>query len=143
MQKPTIYLDVDGVILANEKHAANYADTFLRYIINNYPVTWLTTHCMDNDPETVMERLQGLLEPDTMELLAEVGGAKWSLWKTEAIDFSKPFLWLDDDCYAEEQEALSSHGVLANWVEIDLSRNENQLKDLLDSFPAAVQPKPL
>ncbi len=139
--KPMIYLDVDGVILANNLHAANYADAFLQYIIKNYPVTWLTTHCMHNDPKTVISRLQGLLEPGTMELLPQIRGAKWSLLKTEAIDFSEPFLWIDDDCYPEEREVLDSYGVLANWIEVDLSRNENQLKYLLDDFPVGIQPK--
>jgi len=135
-----IYLDVDGVILANEQHAANYADAFLHHIIQNYPTTWLTTHCMNNDPETVIERLKGLLEPATLELLTQVRGAKWDLWKTEAIDFSRPFLWFDDDCYAEERMALEQHGVLSNWVEVNLSKDVNQLRQYLDSLPKATTP---
>lgn len=33
-QKPNIYLDIDGVILANDKKAANYADEFLKNLLN-------------------------------------------------------------------------------------------------------------
>ena len=138
MQKPTIYLDVDGVILANEAHAADYADEFIDHIVQNYPTVWLTTHCMHNDPETVLGRLEGLLKPHTMELLTQVRGAKWDLWKTEAIDFTKPFLWFDDDCYPEEQEALNQQGCLANWIEVDLYKNPQQLKDLLYNFPTPI-----
>lgn len=138
--KPMIYLDVDGVILANESNVAKFADVFLQHIIKNYSVTWLTTHCMNNDPKTVIERLQGLLEPVTMELLSQVRGAKWDLWKTEAIDFSRPFLWFDDDCYPEEKAALEQHEVLANWVEINLSKDEQQLQRYLNRMPTAKTP---
>ncbi|OGM16531.1 hypothetical protein A2V56_00600 [Candidatus Woesebacteria bacterium RBG_19FT_COMBO_42_9] len=40
-----IYLDIDGVILANDKQAALYAKEFLKYVTDNYPTYWLTTHC--------------------------------------------------------------------------------------------------
>ena len=54
--KPNIYLDVDGVILANENHAANYAHEFLELVTKNYPTYWLTTHCL-GDASTVVGRL--------------------------------------------------------------------------------------
>lgn len=40
-----IYLDIDGVILANDLHKSNYADEFIKHLVNKYPVYWLTTHC--------------------------------------------------------------------------------------------------
>lgn len=40
-----IYLDIDGVILANDKQPALHAKEFLKYITDNYPTYWLTTHC--------------------------------------------------------------------------------------------------
>lgn len=138
--KPTLYLDIDGVILANENNASNYADEFIAYVVTNYAVTWLTTHCMDGNAATPIEHVGHLFKPETVELMRQIRGAKWSLLKTEAIDFTKPFLWIDDDCYIEEREVLNRHTAFANWIEIDLSKNENQLKDLLDSFPAAIQP---
>ena len=33
--KPNVYLDVDGVILANESHAANYVHNFLELVTKN------------------------------------------------------------------------------------------------------------
>ena len=40
-----VYLDIDGVLLANEKSAANYADEFLKAVLAAYPDStyWLTT----------------------------------------------------------------------------------------------------
>lgn len=138
--KPTIYLDIDGVILANEEYASNYANEFLQYIIANYPVTWLTTHCMDNDPETAVSRLKSLLEPKTVAMLSKIRGSTWSSWKTEAIDFTKPFLWFDDDCYPEEQVVLNQYGVLENWIEIDLYKDVDQLQNYLNGLPEALAP---
>lgn len=40
-----IYLDIDGVILANDKQPAKFAKEFLKFITDNYDVYWLTTHC--------------------------------------------------------------------------------------------------
>lgn len=136
--KPTVYLDVDGVILANEAHAADHADAFIEYVVQNYPTVWLTTHCMNNDPGTVLGRLEGLLKPPTLKLLTQVGGAKWDLWKTEAIDFTKPFLWFDDDCYPEEQEVLNRYGCLGSWIEVDLYKNPHQLREFLANFPTPI-----
>ncbi len=141
--KPNIYLDIDLVILANEKNAANGADDFLQYLIANYPVTWATTHVMHNDPETAISRLKDLLKPETVALLPQIRGASWSVAKTELFDFSKPFLFIDDDLYDDEREVLIQHNCLANWIEIDLSKNENQLLDLLTNFPVAIQPTPI
>ena len=40
-----VYLDIDGVLLANEKSATNYADEFLQAVLAAYPDStyWLTT----------------------------------------------------------------------------------------------------
>ena len=32
-----VYLDIDGVLLANENNAANYADEFLQAVLAAYP----------------------------------------------------------------------------------------------------------
>lgn len=55
--------------------------------------------------------------------------------KTSAIDFTKPFLWFDDDCFFGEKQDLLKHNVFDNWIKVDLSANENQLKSFLVSFP--------
>jgi hypothetical protein len=141
--KPTVYLDIDGVILANETHAANFADDFIQHVVANYPTKWLTTHVMDGNAATAVERLSGMLKPDTIEVLSKIGGTTWSLAKTEAIDFSEPFLVFEDDLYDDERVALEQHGVLDNWILVDLAKNENQLADFLRSFPIPVNQPPI
>lgn len=54
--------------------------------------------------------------------------------KTEEIDFNSPFLWLDDYIFDSEKEDLIKHGYLNNWIKIDLSKNKNQLKDIIDEL---------
>jgi len=52
--------------------------------------------------------------------------------KTEAIDFSKPFLWFDDDVFEEEKKILKLNNCFDSWVEVDLGKNENQLAKYLE-----------
>ena len=40
-----IYLDIDGVIMANDREPARHVTEFLEFVVNKYPVYWLTTHC--------------------------------------------------------------------------------------------------
>lgn len=135
-----VYVDVDLVLLVDEYHAANFAHEFLKYLANHYPDStyWLTTHCR-GDAKTAVERLGKVLKPETMKLIQDIKPTNWDVSKTDAIDFDEPFLWLDDDCYPEEREELIKHGVLDNWIEVDLSKDPNQLQKLITSFPLPVQ----
>jgi len=125
---PNIYLDIDGVLLANEKTPANYADEFLQTVLELYPYTtyWLTTHCWKGENHT-KEILGPHLKPETLELLNQIKPTDWGEEKTDAIDFSKPFKWFDDDLYEKEWAVLEQKGMLEGWVEIDLSKDPDQL----------------
>ena len=131
-----IYLDIDGVLLANDWNAANHANEFLRFVIEKYPDTtyWLTTHCQGN-PNTPIEHVGHLFEPDVVELMKKIKPTKWDLAKTRAIDYDQPFLWFDDDLFSEEQEELTERNLLDNWIEVDLRKDPNQLKKFIISFP--------
>lgn len=128
-----IYLDIDGVLLANEKHIANYAEEFIRNVVTRYPTYWLTTHCMDGDPTLAIENVGRFCKPETLELLRKIIPTSWTIAKTEAIDFTKPFLWFDDDLYDDERIELTNHQALKSWVEVNLSNNPNQLRTLLNT----------
>lgn len=47
--------------------------------------------------------------------------------KTEAIDFTKPFFWFDDDCYSEERKVLKENNALNSWIELDLRKYPDQM----------------
>lgn len=75
-----------------------------------------------------------VLKPETIDLLHSIKPTRWDVAKTEAIDFSKPFLWFDDDLFEEEREELERHNALSSWIEVDLSKNENQLQELTEEL---------
>lgn len=133
-----IYLDIDGVILANDKNPANYADKFIKHVVTNYPAYWLTTHCRQRE-NYVVPLLSRFFPEETMKFIRQIKPTDWDVNKTEAIDFSTPFLWFDDDLYPGEREVLVKHNVLDNWIQVDLGKNENMLGSFLASFPIPIQ----
>lgn len=132
--KPNIYLDIDGVLLANEKFLAEGAEEFIKHVVSNYPTYWLTTHCMDGDPGLAISNVGKLCKPETIEYLKQIKPLSWKVAKTEAIDFSQPFLWFDDDLFDDEREELLQYNVLSSWIEIDLNKCPDQLKTLVNSL---------
>lgn len=125
--KPNLYFDIDGVILANEKNLAIGATELIKYATDNFDVYWLTTHCMDGDTAHAIEYVQRGSDENIRHYLTKFKPTTWSIAKTEAIDFDKPFLWFDDDCYSGERLALNEHNVFNSWIEIDLAKYPDQL----------------
>ena len=131
-----IYLDIDGVLLANDLNPANHAPEFLKYVIEKFPDStyWLTTHCQ-GDANVPIQHIGHLFDTETVKLMKKIKPTSWDLAKTRAIDFSKPFLWFDDDLFYEEKQSLIEHDLLDNWIEVDLSKNPDQLRNFINSFP--------
>lgn len=128
-----IYLDIDGVILANDKQASLHVKEFLKYVTDNYPTYWLTTHCKGDSSYTI-KLLSRFLDSETIEIARKIMMTNWSLSKTEAIDFNSPFLWFDDYLFDFEIQDLIKHNALNRWVKVDLSDNINQLLDITNNF---------
>jgi hypothetical protein len=136
-----IYLDIDGVLLANELNPASYAPEFIKYVIDRFPNStyWLTTHCQ-GDASSPINHLAPVFDKESIELMRKIKPTTWlnSPCKTSAIDFTKPFLWFDDDLFYGEKLDLIKHNVLDNWIEVDLRKDPNQLKKFIDSFPISI-----
>lgn len=126
-----IYLDIGGVVLANEKNASKHLYPFLEYLVSNHNVYWLTSHCQGNTQYTLSHLSNTLSEP-FIALLRPVKATTWDNAKTDAIDYSQPFIWFDDELYTEERIELEKRGLLSSWYEIDLSKNEDQLEEALE-----------
>lgn len=137
-----IYLDIDGVLLANEHYPANYAPEFIKYCLTNYPDStyWLTTHCQ-GDASRPIRDIGDLFDDETVELMKQIKPTTWlhSSSKTAAIDFSKPFLWFDDDLFINERKELIEHKALDNWIEVDLRKDPDMLLKFIQSFPVPVE----
>lgn len=128
-----IYLDIDGVLLANESNAANYADEFLKAVIEKYPEStyWLTTHNWKGE-NRAKEVLAPHLKPETVDLLDRVKPSEWKDLKTDAIDFDQDFLWFDDDLWPNELNVLERHEALQNFMMVDLQKDPDMLKKLAE-----------
>lgn len=128
-----VYLDIDGVLLIDERHAAPHADELLQAILKEFPDStyWLTTHNWRGE-NRAKEVLAPFLKPETVVLLDGIKPTEWDEMKTEGIDFSKRFLWLDDDLWPEELEELEKHKATDNFVLIDLRKDPDQLKRIID-----------
>lgn len=122
-----IYVDIDGVLLANEDYLSEGAAEFIKYIADNYSVYWLTTHCMQGDATHAVQYLNRASEEDLTPWLNKFEPTTWSLKKTDAIDFSQPFIWYDDDCFSGERKALEERGTLNSWHEVNLKDHPNQM----------------
>jgi hypothetical protein len=129
---PNIYLDIDGVLLANDKALAKYADEFIQVVVGLYPYNtyWLTTHCWGGENH-VKEVLGPFLKPETLRLLDRIKPTEWDEEKTDAIDFTKPFKWFDDDLYKQERAVLERNGAAKGWVQVDLSKDPDQLAQII------------
>lgn len=124
-----IYLDIDGVILTRGGLPSEHLDRFLKFILSNYSVFWLTTRCKGNSRYTV-EYLSKFLFPETLTLIEMIKPTNFQLDKTEAIDFNKRFFWLDDELFDSEINTLKQYKKYDSWIKINLKENPNQLLDL-------------
>jgi len=122
-----IYLDIDGVLLANDLCVAKHAAEFVEYMVKTYPVYWLTTHCKGDSIFTV-RFLERFFDKKTIDIMKMIRPTNWETLKTEAVDFSKPFLWFDDHLFEEEKEVLKEKKCFDSWVKIDLGMDEGQLR---------------
>lgn len=138
--KPNLYLDIDGVLLANEENLSIGAIEFIKYAADNFEVYWLTTHCMDGDPTHAIEYVQRTTDEDLRPSLRKFKPTTWSLKKTDAIDFTKPFLWFDDDCYSGERLALKENNVFNSWIEIDIAKYPDQLQHEIKLLHSLTEP---
>lgn len=135
-----IYLDIDGVLVANDYNAANYSAEFIEYVLTKFPDTtyWLTTHCQ-GDASRPIKDIGHLFDAKTIDYMKMIKPTTWleSPNKTSAIDFSQPFLWFDDDSFYGERQELIKNNVLDNWIEVDLRKDPDQLLKFITSFPIA------
>lgn len=128
-----IYLDIDGVLLINDKQATPYADEFLQTVLSKFPDTtyWLTTHNWQGE-NRAKDVLAPHLQPATVILLDSIKPSEWGEMKTDAINYEEDFLWFDDDLWPDELEVLEKNDASHRFVMIDLSKDPEQLKKLIE-----------
>ena len=125
-----LYLDIDGVLLTTKQiKAAEYAIEFIDFITDNFECYWLTTHCK-GETKAPLSYLAKYFDHYTIKKLSKINPTNWTTLKTEAIDFSSNFIWLEDYPFNSEKMVLTSKNVFEKLIIIDLN-NDNELKKVL------------
>ncbi len=128
-----IYLDIDGVILDSgfgNTRPANYSTEFLKYLTENHKVYWLTSHCKVGG-NRIVTHLGPKLPDDAMEYVLKILPNPWSDLKTDGIDFTQDFRWIDDNAFIPELEALKQNDASEKLIKINLRENSDQLNDVV------------
>ena len=130
-----IYLDIDGVLLADVRTPSRYANEFIQAAVTKYPDStyWLTTHVWRGE-HVISYSLAPYVQPETQALLEKIKPTEWDEYKTDGIDFTQPFLWFDDDLFDEERNVLEERNALDSHVMVDLASNPDQLRELIAKY---------
>lgn len=128
-----IYLNVNGVLLTSQGKLAPYAGEFLSLIVKRWPnkAYWLTLQSRGGRFGS-RELLKPSLDPQIYERLSVISPGDWQDNKTDAIDFTRPFLWYDDFVTAEENQILRRYDAQACLRLISLDRDPHQLLDEIE-----------
>ena len=130
-----LYLDIDGVILIKVDDEVKEADNlleFLKYATEKFDCYWLTTHCK-GDSTTAIEYLKNKVSAEAHGYLTKLKPTNWRTLKTEAIDFNKDFIWIDNYIMDAEKEVLKKNNCLDKYIKIDIVFNPAQLKEIANN----------
>lgn len=138
----SIYLDIDGTLIhenfAEPKAAAGLEELLIA--LRSHQAYWLTTHCRDGNPERARDILKRFVSPELHADIDRIRPTVWDVMKTEGIDWSKDFVWLDNDISPYEWEQLEQGSEHQYAIEINLRANPNQLLEVVEelkSLPSA------
>ena len=125
-----LYLDIDGVLLTCKNPTPpDHVNTFIDFVTSNFECYWLTTHCK-GDTATALSYLSKYFNPSAINKLATFKPTKWSTLKTEAIDFTSYFIWLDDYPLNAEIAVLQNHAMANRLIHVNLN-NPDELLNIL------------
>ena len=128
--KTKLYLDIDGVLLTTKNtQPAEYANEFINYITEHFDCYWLTTHCK-GDTANALQYLSKYFLSAIIDKIRCIKPTNWDTLKTEAINMSEQFVWLDDRPFLAEIEILKIHNCENKLIIVDLN-NPNELKRII------------
>jgi hypothetical protein len=100
--------------------------------LDNFPNStyWLTTHCKSGENHTNYT-LRGIYPDELVDrMVRTIKPTDWNILKSDAIDFSQPFIWFDDDLFLSEKKVLEQHNALNSHFRMTL-RDPNMAKKAL------------
>jgi hypothetical protein len=123
-------LDIDGVLLAKGGSQPEGIAEFLAFATASFECYWLTTHCK-GDASNAIRYLSRSYPEQLVAQLGAIRPTNWDTLKTEAIDFSSPFVWLDDQPFEAEKRVLVQNNCSDSLLIVNL-RNPAELKRITE-----------
>lgn len=124
--KMTLYLDVDGVILGRNSNGDSVLipniEKIFHYCNKYFKCCWLSTHGR-HSTEDVLDYLWPYSRDINFSIFKKIEAVRWNTLKTEAIDFSGPFIWIDDHPLDAEIKILKNNRCFKNWLHVDTYQN--------------------
>lgn len=128
-----IYLDIDGTLIHEngiEDMAAAGLAEFLS-ALRPHTTYWLTTHCRDGNADRPREIMKSYLPPALYADVDRIKPTVWDMMKTEGIDWSRDFIWFDNDISPTEWEQIRQGSENQQAIEINLRAHPEQLKEVV------------
>ncbi|MCE7995545.1 MAG: hypothetical protein HEP71_26435 [Roseivirga sp.] len=116
-----VYIDIDGVLLTKKMTLPEDGAMLIDYLLENFDCLWLTTHCRGGENKT-LSYLRQFYTPELIKKLERINPTDWSTLKTEAIDMSSDFIWLEDYPMEAEKLILRRNNKSDSLIQVDLNR---------------------
>jgi hypothetical protein len=133
-----VYLDVDGVLLGQDAGnvvLARHADELFDFLIENFDVYWLTTHC-SGDAGRVITYLSRYAPQSFIDKLTAIKPTRFGVLKTEAI--SGDFYWLDDNPLQAEIAELRRRDRFDRWIDVNTRVRPDDLLFAINELKSAL-----
>ena len=128
-----VYLDVDGVLRGCASPKEDI-EKFLWFCLENCYCYWLTSYCRGGVNYAV-SKIGDISQKLKFELQARVQPTDWHFSKSEAIDYSEPFVWFDDNAPMHMIGKLKGFRPNASknfyWVDSSDSESAKKMLDFL------------
>ena len=84
--------------------------------------------------EPVLSYLRKYSSDEFFRNIKKIKPTSFDVFKTEAIDFSEEFVWIDDSPLSSEIDLLAKHGKLNSWHEVNTYKYPDDLLVCLDNL---------
>jgi len=133
-----IYLDIDGTLIHEDLterlgKPANGLPEFLQ-AIQHHNLFWLTTHCREGDPARPIGILKRVTDESLHPIIESIKGTVWDTTKTQGIDWSKDFIWFDNEIASYEWDKFQGATENQQVIEVNIRENHDHLVELTEEM---------